>query len=77
MKVHLVDGTYELFRQHFGNAARHLLDPLRVPADRRHPWAVDPAPDAAASAYARECDSVLGVEPVSYTHLTLPTSYPV
>lgn len=46
----------------FGNAARHLLDPLRVPADRRHPWAVDPAPDAAASAYARECDSVLGVE---------------
>ncbi len=23
MKVHLVDGTYELFRQHFGNAARH------------------------------------------------------
>ncbi|MFZ9630006.1 MAG: 5'-3' exonuclease [Ilumatobacteraceae bacterium] len=23
MKVHLVDGTYELFRQHFGMAARH------------------------------------------------------
>jgi 5'-3' exonuclease len=23
MKVHLVDGTYELFRQHFGSAARH------------------------------------------------------
>ena len=23
MKVHLVDGTYELFRQHFGQAARH------------------------------------------------------
>ena len=23
MRVHLVDGTYELFRQHFGMAARH------------------------------------------------------
>jgi len=23
MKVHLIDGTYELFRQHFGQAARH------------------------------------------------------
>ena len=23
MRVHLVDGTYELFRQHFGQAARH------------------------------------------------------
>ena len=30
MRVHLVDGTYELFRQHFGMAARH--------ADR-HPYA--------------------------------------
>lgn len=27
MKVHLVDGTYELFRQHFGNAARHSVPP--------------------------------------------------
>lgn len=27
MKVHLVDGTYELFRQHFGNAARHENPP--------------------------------------------------
>ena len=32
MKVHLVDGTYELFRQHFGMAVRHG----------------DPAPNAAA-----------------------------
>ena len=24
MRVHLVDGTYELFRQHFGAAARHV-----------------------------------------------------
>ena len=23
MRVHLVDGTYELFRQHFGSASRH------------------------------------------------------
>ena len=23
MRVHLVDGTYELFRQHFGAASRH------------------------------------------------------
>ena len=23
MRVHLIDGTYELFRQHFGQAARH------------------------------------------------------
>lgn len=30
MKVHLVDGTYELFRQHFGQVARH---------DETHPYA--------------------------------------
>jgi 5'-3' exonuclease len=30
MRVHLVDGTYELFRQHFGMAARH---------ENRHPAA--------------------------------------
>ena len=46
----------------FGHAARLLLDPLGVPADRRHPWAVDLAPDAAAAAYARECASMLGGE---------------
>ncbi|MGB3734682.1 MAG: flap endonuclease, partial [Ilumatobacter sp.] len=23
MRVHLVDGTYELFRQHFGQVSRH------------------------------------------------------
>ena len=27
MKVHLIDGTYELFRQHFGQAARHSEPP--------------------------------------------------
>ena len=30
MRVHLVDGTYELFRQHFGAASRH---------SDRHPYA--------------------------------------
>ena len=30
MRVHLVDGTYELFRQHFGTASRH---------SDRHPYA--------------------------------------
>ncbi len=30
MRVHLIDGTYELFRQHFGSAARH---------GDRHPFA--------------------------------------
>jgi 5'-3' exonuclease len=30
MRVHLVDGTYELFRQHFGAASRH---------EDRHPYA--------------------------------------
>ena len=30
MDVHLVDGTYELFRQHFGSASRH---------EDRHPYA--------------------------------------
>lgn len=27
MKAHLVDGTYELFRQHYGNASRHASPP--------------------------------------------------
>ena len=26
MKVHLIDGTYELFRQHFGQVSRHTVD---------------------------------------------------
>ena len=26
MKVHLIDGTYELFRQHFGQVSRHTLE---------------------------------------------------
>lgn len=46
----------------FGNAARLLLDPLGVPAAQRHPWAVALAPDAAAEAYACECEAVLGGE---------------
>ena len=27
MQVHLVDGTYELYRQHFGQATRHSDPP--------------------------------------------------
>ncbi len=46
----------------FGNAARLLLDPLGVPADRRHPWPVEQAPDVAAETFARECAAVLGEE---------------
>lgn len=37
----------------FGNAARLLLDPLGVPAERRFPWPVDLPPREAASAYER------------------------
>ncbi|AHF90227.1 6-phosphogluconolactonase [Opitutaceae bacterium TAV5] len=36
----------------FGNAVRDLLDPLGVPAGRRHPWPVHLAPAEAAHAYA-------------------------
>ncbi len=32
MKVHLVDGTYELFRQHYGTAARHSDPPPNAAA---------------------------------------------
>jgi hypothetical protein len=27
MQVHLVDGTYELYRQHFGQASKHKPPP--------------------------------------------------
>jgi len=37
----------------FGNAARLLLDPLGVPAERRFPWPVDLPPREAAAAYER------------------------
>lgn len=37
----------------FGNAARLLLDPLGVPAERRFPWPVDLPPAEAAAAYER------------------------
>lgn len=37
----------------FGNAARLLLDPLGVPADRRFPWPTDLPPREAATAYER------------------------
>ncbi|MFM8549201.1 MAG: 6-phosphogluconolactonase [Verrucomicrobiota bacterium] len=35
----------------FGHAARGMLDPLGVPADRRFPWPVELAPAEAAAAY--------------------------
>ncbi len=44
----------------FGHAARLLLDPFGVPADRRHPWAVATAPVQAAELFTRNCDAVLG-----------------
>jgi 6-phosphogluconolactonase len=45
----------------FGNAARLLLDPLGVPAERRHRWPVELPPPAAAERFARDCDVALGV----------------
>ncbi|RRJ97243.1 6-phosphogluconolactonase [Opitutaceae bacterium TAV4] len=44
----------------FGNAARDLLDPLGVPASRRHPWPVDLPPADAANAYARDHAATFG-----------------
>lgn len=35
----------------FGNAARVLLDPLRVPAEKRFPWPVERAPEEAANSF--------------------------
>jgi len=37
----------------FGQAARHLLDPLRIPSEQRHPWPVRLTPSVAAEAYRR------------------------
>ncbi|MGA3007620.1 MAG: 6-phosphogluconolactonase [Opitutaceae bacterium] len=37
----------------FGHAIRRLLDPLGVPAERRHPWPVELTPPAAAEVYRR------------------------
>lgn len=36
----------------FGNATRGLLDPLGIPATKRHPWPVHQNPDTAAAEYA-------------------------
>lgn len=44
----------------FGHAARGLLDPLQVPAARRHPWPVELAPGAAAAAYEAAWQAQLG-----------------
>lgn len=44
----------------FGNAAHLLLDPLGVPVNRRHPWPVGLPPEAAAAAFTKDCDRILG-----------------
>jgi 6-phosphogluconolactonase len=45
----------------FGNAARLLLDPLGVPAERRHPWRVELEASAAVEALAATSDRICGV----------------
>jgi 6-phosphogluconolactonase len=44
----------------FGNAARLLLDPLRVPPGRRLPWPVNLEPASAAARYAEEVARLAG-----------------
>ena len=52
MRVHLIDGTYELFRQHFGMASRH--------ADR-HPYAAAAGVVASTLALVQEGATHVGV----------------
>lgn len=40
----------------FGNADRFLLTPNGVPAERKHPWAVQLAPEEAAADFARAAE---------------------
>ena len=44
----------------FGTATRLLLDPLGVPADHRHPWLTENAPDVAADLHARMMRALAG-----------------
>ena len=37
MKVHLVDGTYELFRQHFGKTPKQVMVELQI-AEAQKKW---------------------------------------
>lgn len=41
----------ESSESNFGNAARAMLDPLKVSKDRRYPWPVEREPDDAASLF--------------------------
>ena len=47
-------------QSNFGNADRLLLAPLRIPADRRHPWLVDRPPVQSAEAYIATMESLVG-----------------
>ena len=53
MEIYIVDGTYELFRAHFGYPSRKTKEGKEVGALKGY------------------------INPVSYTHLTLPTIYSV
>lgn len=44
----------------FGNARRVLLEPLKIPAARSHPWPVDLSPTEAAEAYAQNLTALTG-----------------
>lgn len=52
MRVHLIDGTYELFRQHFGMAARH---------SDRHPYAASAGVVSSTLALVQEGATHVGV----------------
>ncbi|MEI6861110.1 MAG: 6-phosphogluconolactonase [Verrucomicrobiota bacterium] len=53
--VPLADG-----QSNFGNATRHLLDPLAIPAAQRHPWPVELAPLAAVENYRATLHQLAG-----------------
>ncbi len=44
----------------FGNADRLLLTPYSVPPDRKHPWAVQLAPEVAVADFTRQAEERLG-----------------
>ncbi len=44
----------------FGNAQRLLLEPLRIPASRSHPWPVSLPPKDAAEAYSQSLSALTG-----------------
>ena len=80
MKVHLVDGTYELFRAHFGQPERLAPDGMHVSAVRGLITTLvsllnEPDVTHIAVAFDSSIKSFRNdLLPVSYTHLTLPTT---